>query len=502
MSSNGDGSDDKENENGNGSNLNGSKVLTEASDDSNNGSSASSGGSGAVTSTSAASGSCKNGRKSCSSVSVASESGNIPGTPAKERHRTESERTNGSRKRSRSESCLMKIPDSPESPDGGGRSGTPVKKPMKDVKAEDDGKKNCNAKDDKNVAAPKIVDPDSCSNFAADVKFAGSRFTEAIDPIAAYDDPVTELDVNQERGRFVLQSGQQIEAIVADFNKVLQRLQAAGTLVIRIHHRVIYFSSIQLWQNFLRSVRSLRIEGDAFESDVHFILDRCYPLRHLQVIRMNLEGQRPGQQPTSIYGDLAFHLPPNLSGLTVDCRGFGNGGFLHILKHTSARLYQQNRHKLHHALFVVSDFPRMAALDQHVRVRWCKIMYSTYDGSDEDEKENCIDNASKTDGSKVLNEESDNGSNSTSTSSGESGARANTSAASGSSDKGSKNSTNMVTICHAIDVTTADMEKYTLVDFINKNNEYFGVDERFRIPAREYKDLSESESSINEMEEE
>uniref|UniRef100_A0A914PAR8 Uncharacterized protein n=1 Tax=Panagrolaimus davidi TaxID=227884 RepID=A0A914PAR8_9BILA len=95
-------------------------------------------------------------------------------------------------------------------------------------------------------------------------------------------------------------------------------------------------------------------------------------------------------------------------------------------------------------------------------------MSSNGDGSDDKENENSIDNASKTDGSKVLNEESGNGSNSTSTSSGGSGARANTSAASGGSDKGSKNSTKMVTICQAIDVTTADMEKYTLVDFINK----------------------------------
>uniref|UniRef100_A0A914Q678 JmjC domain-containing protein n=1 Tax=Panagrolaimus davidi TaxID=227884 RepID=A0A914Q678_9BILA len=95
-------------------------------------------------------------------------------------------------------------------------------------------------------------------------------------------------------------------------------------------------------------------------------------------------------------------------------------------------------------------------------------MSSNSDGSDEEEKENSIDNASNSNDSKVLNEESDNGSNSTSTSSGESGARANTSAASGGSDNGSKNSTNMVTICQAIDVTTADMEKYTLVDFINK----------------------------------
>uniref|UniRef100_A0A914PEB3 Uncharacterized protein n=1 Tax=Panagrolaimus davidi TaxID=227884 RepID=A0A914PEB3_9BILA len=95
-------------------------------------------------------------------------------------------------------------------------------------------------------------------------------------------------------------------------------------------------------------------------------------------------------------------------------------------------------------------------------------MSSNSDGSDEDEKENSIHNASKTDGSKLLNEESDDGSNSTSTSFDESGDRANTSAASGGSDNGSSSSTNMVTICQPINVTTADMEKYTFVDFINK----------------------------------
>uniref|UniRef100_A0A914PQS9 RING-type domain-containing protein n=1 Tax=Panagrolaimus davidi TaxID=227884 RepID=A0A914PQS9_9BILA len=353
MSSNGIGSDEENKENAidNASKTNDSEVPTEASDGSSNLTSASSGGSEIDSKSSTASGGSKN--------------GNISGTQ-RHRNESESETTNGSRKRSRSESCLTKLCGSLESPDGGGQSGTPVKKPMNDKKSENDEKSDCKAKGDKNVAAPKIADPFSCSKFAADVESCCSRFTEAIDPVAAYDDSVTELDVNQERGRFVLQSGQEIQANVADFNKVLQRLQGAATLVIRIHHRVIYFSSIQLWNNFMRSVRSLTIEGDAFEAEVHFILDRCYPLTYLQVFRMNLAGHRHGQQPTSLYGDLAYHLPANMSGLTVDCRGFGNGGFLHVLKHTSARLYQHNRHRLHHAIFVVADFPRLRALEQHV----------------------------------------------------------------------------------------------------------------------------------------
>uniref|UniRef100_A0A914P4R0 Uncharacterized protein n=1 Tax=Panagrolaimus davidi TaxID=227884 RepID=A0A914P4R0_9BILA len=169
MSSNGNGSDEENKENVNEPNLNGSKVATEESDDQS-------------------SSSLINGSKSNSALSGGSRNGNSPGAPATQLHRNESETTNGSRKRRRSDSCLAKLLGSVESADGGGKSGTPVKKAMTDKKSENDGKSDCKVKADKKVAAPKIADPSSCSNFAADVEFSGSRFTEAIDP---YDDPVS-----------------------------------------------------------------------------------------------------------------------------------------------------------------------------------------------------------------------------------------------------------------------------------------------------------------------